>query len=243
MFERMLDFFKKAPEQKQHKMQRVRSFIGARTTRFTNWLYETFTRINLDLDNDLFKLTSRTRELAKNNDVVRAYLEILEKNIIGATGFELQSQIKKANGELDEELNDEIEWAWWDFGQLSNGFLTIEGGMGHQEFDKLILRTLLIDGEVFIRIRKDVKNPYGLSFELIDSMSIDFTKRREFAYKTNAIVLGIEIDKNYKPVKYYTRPGTTIVYQARKRRGSFCKRDNPYIQKGISETGQRFFNS
>lgn len=87
-----------------------------------------------------------------------------------------------------------------------NGFLTVDGQTGHNDFDALILRTLLIDGEVFIRIHNEAKNPYGLSFELIDSASIDFTKIREASQGQNAIVLGVEVDKYYKPVAYYLKP-------------------------------------
>ena len=115
---------------------------------------------------------------------------------------------------MNTKLNDELEWAWYDFGKAMNGYLTIDGGMGHNDFDALILRTLLIDGEVFIRIHHP-NNKYGLSFELVDSAAIDFTKRRDFSNGT-AIFMGIEIDENYRPIKYYTRKGTLIVYQAGK---------------------------
>ena len=110
-------------------------------------------------------------------------------------------------------MNNDIEWAWYDFGKAMNNYLTVDGGMGHNDFDSLILRTLIIDGEVFIRIHKEAKNPYGLSFELIDAASIDYTKVREAAKGINAIVLGVEVDKYYKPVAYYYRPGNSTSYQ------------------------------
>ena len=49
--------------------------------------------------------------------------------------------------------------------------------MGHRDFDALILNTLLVNGEVFIRIHKD-SSKYGIKFELIDSKVIDYTKIR-----------------------------------------------------------------
>ncbi len=170
------------------KQLNVRAFKGAKHSRFTQWLYASFAKINLDINQDLINLIARTRELAKNNVLVRSYLEMCEKNIIGRTGFILQSQMKKSDGTLDSFLNDELEWEWYEFGKLSNNALTVDGGLGHHEFDKLILRTLLIDGEVFIRVHK-AKNAWGLSFELIDSMSIDSTKIREASKGQNAIVL------------------------------------------------------
>ena len=80
---------------------------------------------------------------------------------------------KDENGKLKQDVNDKIEWAFYNWGKLSNGFLTTDGQMGHLDFDALILRTLLVDGEVFIRIHKEVKNPYGLTFELIDAASVE----------------------------------------------------------------------
>jgi capsid protein len=141
--------------------RRKRSLVGAAHHRFVNWLTNTsYQKINLDLDTSLVPLITRARELAKNNMVVRSYLELMEKNIIGKAGFTLQSQVKGQNGKLDTSLNDYLEWEFYDWMKTTNGYLTIDGGLGGKELDKLILRTLLIDGEVFIRIHKNAKNPY-----------------------------------------------------------------------------------
>ena len=186
-------FHKEEPQApKGKKMQR--NLKGAIRNRYTNWLNATLQRANADINQDLITVITKCRDLAKNDSITRAYLGACQKNIIGKTGFELQCQMKKSENELDEK------------GKPINNFLTVDGGMGHVEFDALILRTLIIDGEVFIRIHKEAKNPYGLSFELIDAASIDYTKVREAAKGVNAIVLGVEVDKYYKPVAYYYRP-------------------------------------
>ena len=95
----------------------TRAFAGARSTRFTDWIYSTFSKINLDIDNDFLTLVTRARELSKNNNVVRSYLELMEKNVIGKSGFSLQSQVKKPNGELDTELNAQFEWQFYEWGK------------------------------------------------------------------------------------------------------------------------------
>lgn len=231
-FKRFFNFKSTAPQNK-------RSLAGSLPSRFVNWLYGTsYSKINLDLDTGLTTLLTRVRELAKNNIIVRSYLDMNEKNIIGKTGFVLQSQIKSADGKLNDDLNDYIEWRWWEFGKLSNGYLTVDGGMGHEEFDKLILRSLLTDGEVFIRVHKN-SSLYGISFELIDAMSIDFTKMREFSGNQNAIVLGVEIDKNYKPVAYYFKPRNNNCISSGNGRKNTCIRDDSYIQKRISTASER----
>ena len=228
----LMNFFNifKKPNETVKKPRHSRAFVGARNNRFTNWLYSSFSKINLDIDNDLLNLMSRTRELSKNNNIVRSYLELMEKNIIGKSGFTLQSQVKDANGELDTALNEEIEWKFYEWGKAANGFLTVDHSLGSKELDKLILRTLLVDGEVFIRIHKNVKNPVGVSFELVDAMSIDFTKRREASGSQNAIVMGIEIDKHYNPVAYYLRPRRHCSISDGERGESSCIGDDSHLQ-------------
>ena len=70
---------KQMPPKKSYE----RSFIGARNTRLTNWIYSSFMKPNADTNEYQVKLLARSRELAKNNSVVRAWLETMEKNIIG----------------------------------------------------------------------------------------------------------------------------------------------------------------
>lgn len=87
------------------------------------------------------------------------------------------------------------------------------GQFGDIDFDILILRTLVIDGEVFIRVDKNAKNPYGISFELLDTLQIDLTKNQNRTPAQNAIVMGVEIDEYNRPVKYYFREASIDNYQ------------------------------
>lgn len=185
----LLNIFKRDNKDAKPPMKHIdkRSFVGARNTRLTNWIYSSLEKINSDTNQSQIVLISRARELAKSNAVVRAWLETMEKNILGEQGFILQSQVK-ANGALDSEFNNELEWKWFDWNDTLNDWLTIGASLGGIELDKLILRTLLIDGEVFIRVRKTQASPFGVKFELIDSMSIDFTRIREAGSGYNAIV-------------------------------------------------------
>ena len=197
---------------KEQKKKSTRGFKGALKTRFTNWLLASFNKINVETKYEFKQLILRVRDLAKNNEVFRSHLNNIEKSIIGKQGFRLQSLVKATTGELDAAVNDELELAWYDFGKRSNGYITKCGGLGDRDFDALILRTLIIDGEVFIRIIKDAKNPYGISFKILDSLCIDFDKNRPQSNYENAIVAGIEIDKDNRPVNYYYKEGDTDNY-------------------------------
>ena len=164
-----------------------RSFIGARNSRLTNWIYSSFEKINADTNASQVTLIARARELAKSNSVVRAWLETMEKNIIGDQGFVLQSQVK-AGDALAASFNNSLEWEWYDYMDVLSDSLSYGAPLAGIELDKLILRTLLVDGEVFIRVHKSKSFKHGAKFELIDALSIDFTKIREAGSGTNAIV-------------------------------------------------------
>lgn len=192
-------------QQIKSKPKKTRSFKGAKTTRFTNWLMNTFAPINKELKGDLRELIIRSRSLAKNNEIMRSHLHNMEKSIVGRQGFRLQSLIKSIDGKLDDKVNLQIQKAWFDFGKRSNGYIEKSGLQGAIDLDILILRTLIIDGEVFIRIDRDAKNEYGISFELLDSLTIDTTKNQLATETQNAIYMGVQVDKYNRPVQYWIR--------------------------------------
>lgn len=212
---KLLNIFKKEQKKKKQNSNStlLRSFRGATSGRFTSWLFSSFKKINSDIIDDLETLIVRCRDLAKNNEVFRSHLNNIEKSIIGQQGFRLQSLIKTKDNALDEKINEEIEWAWFEFGKKVNGYITKDGKLGDKDLDALILRTLIIDGEVFIRVYKNAKNPFGISFKILDSLQIDRNKNREANSMQNAIVAGVEIDNDYRPVKYYFKEGNVRNYE------------------------------
>lgn len=137
----LFDFFRKREKPVENK----RSLIGGIPTRCTDWISASLTKVNTDIVDQQPIILPKCRYLAKNNPVVRAYLSMAEKNIIGKSGITLQSQMKSRDDSLDEGLNDKIEWAWYEWGKKSNGILTLDGQVGHNDLDSLILRTLLVD--------------------------------------------------------------------------------------------------
>lgn len=182
-----------------------RSFKSARSNRFMQWLHSSFSPVNKELKSDLKQLIVRSRDLAKNNEIFRSHLNNMEKSIVGRQGFRLQSLIKTIDGKLAEDLNQEVQRAWFDFGKRVNGYIEKSGTQGDIDLDILILRTLIIDGEVFIRIDKNAKNEYGISFQILDSLTIDTMKNQLATPTQNAIVMGVQIDKYNRPIQYWIR--------------------------------------
>lgn len=183
----------------------TRSFRAAFNNRFINWLFTSSNKVNADLISQLKTLKQRSRSLAQNNELFISYLINCDKSIVGAEGFRLQMQIKNEDGTLNEELNDQIEWAWYEFTKAKN--LDTSGKIGDKAFDVMILNSLLVDGECFIRIVKDPKSTFGVKFKLIDSLCVDTLKNQPMTKGQNGIFNGVEVDHNYRPVRYYIREG------------------------------------
>ena len=199
--------FLKSPKQPQilPAPAYTRSFRAAFNNRFINWLFTSSFKVNADLISQLRTLVERSRSLAQNNQIFISYLNNCEKSIVGAEGFRLQMQIKNADGSLNQALNDQIEHAWDQFTNKRN--LSVSETIGDKDFDIQVLRSMLIDGQCFIRIIKDNKSKYGVKFKLIDSLCVDTLRNIPMAKGQNGIFNGVEVDHNYKPVRYYIREG------------------------------------
>lgn len=202
-YKKLISYFKKPQPKKKSSTGNIRSFKAAFNNRFIDWILTSSNKVNIDLISQLKVLIERSRSLAQNNEIFRSYLSNCEKCIVGSEGFRLQMQIKNDDGTLNQELNDEIEWAWYEFTKKKN--LELSETLGDIDFDTLLLRTLLVDGEAFIQIIKDPKSPFGVRFKLIDTLSVDTNYIQIMTETQNGIFNGVEVDHNYKPVRYWMR--------------------------------------
>ena len=124
-FQKAFDLFKNPTPPVQNK----RSLVSALSSRLTDFSKASLITINAELLEGLLKSVKKCRFLALNSPFTRSWLSLCEKNVIGKNGFILQVQVKKSKTKLDIDLNDDIEWKWYDFGKHSNGWLTIDGQM------------------------------------------------------------------------------------------------------------------
>lgn len=198
---------------KQVKRTKTRSFKSAFQSRFINWLFTSGNSVNIDLLSQLKTLIQRSRSLAQNNQTFRSFLNNCQKGIVGAQGFILNMQITNPDGTQNDQLNDQIEWAWYQF--------TKKGIQLSQKYDDIaldaqILRTILTDGECFIQIIRDNNSPYGIRFKLIDTLQVDTNYIQIMTETQNGIFNGVEVDHNYKPVRYWLRDGYNGNYESGK---------------------------
>lgn len=215
----MFKFFRNDNNQNKQqviKNKNQRKFIAAVNNRLQNWIVS-FQRINADLKEDSTQMILRSRDLAKNNDFVTGYLNLITRNIVGADGFRLQVQGLKSDGTNDNIANSMIERLWLEYQQRVGGFVTVDQQQSGRDLDILILRTLIVDGEVFIRKVVDEKSKFGVRYEVLDTLDIDFTYNVNNTGNGEKIVMGIKLDKVNKPISYFIRIANTDHYQTGER--------------------------
>lgn len=211
----MFNWLKKDKDNKPLKSQKnknlVRNFIGARASRM-NHFNTTFARINEQLRTDYIALTLRARELYKNNETVKSYVDLMIRSVFGSTGFILNCTAYNEDGTSDIVANDIIENHWYNYMTSIKKYVCANHQLTGLDFDKQILFNLLIDGEVFIRKIKDPKSKYGIRFQLIDSLDIDVLYNVEYLQDGTKIVMGIKVDQHYKPISYFMRKSNSANY-------------------------------
>ena len=132
------DLFKDPP-----RALKLRNFAGADTCRLlADWILAPIkTRETLKREYQTLQL--RARDLARNNEFVVGYLKNIRRNVIGDAGFRLVLNTRNA------ELRRDLQAYWDDYTSRAGGYITLDEKSSGRDLDDLIVRTLLVDGEVF----------------------------------------------------------------------------------------------
>ena len=184
---------KAAPQRAQH-----RHFEAADYSRLTDWPLS-YSTINRSLKMEYITITLRARWLAQNNEFINGYLNNLTRNVVGPDGFTLQS---KAENVL---LRPEIEALWREYNSRVGGFVTMDERQSGRDFDTLVLRTLIIDGEVFIHRVFDPASKFGYRYEVLDSMVIDPLYSVPDVGDGGSVAMGVRFDSRGREVGFYLR--------------------------------------
>ena len=207
----MFNIFKREKETpKVQKKKQYRGFIGARPSAMTKW-QTTYTKINAELKCDYIAITLRARDLAKNNEIVGSYINLMIRNILGSNGFSFAETAYNEDGKPDRVANEIIENQWYEYTTSFRKYVSADEMMNGLDFDRHILFNLLVDGEVFIRKVKDIKSKYGIRFEVIDALDVDLLYNVENGTGPR-VCMGVEIDEHYKPLAYYIRKNRSVDY-------------------------------
>lgn len=150
------------------------------------------------------------RNLDENNDLAISVLDTLVNNIIG-TGIPVIPAVKNRNGEMVDKVNQQIRRIF----QRWSRYPTADQGQNFAQVQRLLCRSWLRDGEVFIHELKGNSPsfthmggiPYTL--EMLESDYVPFGFNES---KPRLITQGIQMNAYYQPLAYYfarQHPGDT----------------------------------
>ena len=154
---------------------------------------------NSSIKQSAVSLREQARALDQNHDIVIGILDKMEERVIGSRGIHIEPQPLKLTGDVDEALAEEIrkKWAEWSVRPEVTGQFT------RPELERILLRTWLRDGEVFIQLVRGtvagLKHGTDIAFSL-EALEPDFVPM--WQSDTANVIQGIEINAWRRPVSY-----------------------------------------
>jgi lambda family phage portal protein len=144
-------------------------------------------------------LRNRCRDLARNNEYVRRYLNLLKTNVIGDKGVGLQVKAKNEDSTFDKVGNMIVESAWANWCRLGN--CTVDKKMTFVDAQHLFIESLARDGEVIIRmVNYDNADKFAIEFlepDLLDEEKNDVLENGK------RIRMGVELNEYRAPLAYW----------------------------------------
>lgn len=145
-------------------------------------------------------LRARARDLVRNNPYAAGIVDTFVDNIIGWEGIRLQPEVLGRDGKHDRDVNARIEVAWKDW---CAEHASVDGVDSWLDLERLIIRTWVTDGEVFIRQRPGWDNPHAYAVQLIDPDLLDENYNQPPGPDGVEIRMGIEMDAIGRRLAYH----------------------------------------
>lgn len=174
------------------------TFMAAAANRLQNSWFKPLQSSNRELVNELATVRGLARYLAKNDVYTARYLELCQTNISGPSGIALIPRVMGPDDEFNQPVNQELRRGWTEWMQTAS----VDGDMSFHELEQLVIRTIAMDGEVFIRMVTGPKvNKFGFGLLLVDADLLD-TQFNGTAKNGHSIVQGVELNR-YGMVEAY----------------------------------------
>jgi len=177
-----------------------RSYYAANTSRLFADYVDSQRSADSELHPVISRIRARSRDLARNNEYARRYLNLLKTNVVGQHGFKLQVKALDPRGTLDTDGNNAIETAFKAWGKRGN--CTADGKMSWVDVQKMVMEGLARDGEVFIIKHRGNSFHDTFALEFIEPDQVD-EEKNERLDNGREIRMGVELDKFRRPTAYH----------------------------------------
>jgi lambda family phage portal protein len=183
------------------KPRRRAGYAAAEISRLTSSLAAETEQINNTLRYQLRILRARSRQQSQNNPYVRRFAQMVVDNVCGPDPFRLQAKVKFNSGKLDTVANAKIEACWRDWGR--KGTCELTGRWSWNATQRLLARTLAVDGELLCRIHRGRQfGPHSYQLQVLDVDRLDDLLNKSLP-DGGAIHMGVELDASSRPVAYH----------------------------------------
>lgn len=155
---------------------------------------------NTNVRQSAVSLREQARALDQNHDIVIGILDKMEERVIGSKGIHIEPQPLTLAGDVHEELAEQIRklWAEWSVKPEVTGLYT------RPLLERMLLRTWLRDGEVFVQLVKGkvagLEHGSSVAFSL-EALEPDFVPMQSDEAK-NGLVQGVFLNTWRKPTAY-----------------------------------------
>lgn len=156
---------------------------------------------NQNIQRGGLSLREQARFLDENHDIVIGIFDKLEERVIGSKGIYVEPQPLNLDGTVNIELAEQIRKLWGEWSVRPD----VTGRFTRPQLERLLLRTWLRDGEVFLHLVRgkiaSLKYPTAIPFAL-EALEPDFIPLHLNEQAEN-IVQGIKLNGWRKAVAYH----------------------------------------
>lgn len=194
---------RKATRKTTRTPARKRSWTAAKHNRLTSDWRASFNTIDQDLYSDLRTVRARARDLAFNNPHGRRFVRLMQMNVAGPKGFQMQSRVETDTGTPLESANNMVERAFEDWSQ--KGVCEVTGRFSFRDVQHLLLANVARDGEFLVKEITDPALPFGYGIQVLSPEMLD-DQYNDRLQNGNTVVMGVELDKYRRPIAYHLKP-------------------------------------